>query len=335
VSASLSKIAAVAAVDVRIPVMGRASFVGGAIESVLAQSFSDWSLIVSENGMPDPDVAKALLPYLSDARVRHVRVGEEISAAAHHSRLVQTGEAAYVAVLHDDDRWHPDVLRDRVAALERDDRCALAFAGAVVVDDGGRELQRALPELPEGVLEPQVFAPFLYGGNVVHVSATLLRRSALEAVGDAFLDAYPMFDDHELWFRLAVRFPVAYLRRCDVDLRRHDAQLSLDRRLRAEERLRLLDRFDRLAEAQLPGAIDEGRRHQVRAQVLLSGALDEIERGDRRRARRLLGDAAAERRVSLASAKGLAAALGVTGGRLGRHAVHALRRREERRRPFA
>lgn len=324
-----------AAVDVRIPVLGRASYVPGAIESVLGQSFADWSLVVSENGMPDPAVATVLLPYLSDARVRHVRVGEEISAAAHHSRLVQTGEAAYVAVLHDDDRWHPDVLRDRVAALERDGRCALAFGGAVVVDDAGRELQRSLPALPEGVLEPPVFAPFLYGGNVVHVSETLLRRSALEAVDGAFLDAYPMFDDHELWFRLAVRFPVAFLRRCDVDLRRHDAQLSLDRRLRAEERLRLLDRFDELLAADLPGVLDEARRRQVRSEVLLSGALDEIERGEARQARRLLRAAVDERPVALLGAKGLAAALGSVTGSPGRRAVEALRRRQERARPFA
>jgi len=325
----------VAAVDVRIPVKGRSSYVGRAIESVLAQSFPDWSLVVSENGMPDPDVTKALLPYLSDARVRHVRVGEEISAAAHHSRLVQTGEAPYVAVLHDDDRWHPDVLRDRVAALEHDGRCAFAFAGAVVVDGAGHELQRALPGLPEGVLEPSAFIPFLYGGNVVHVSSTLLRRSALQAAEGAFLDAYPMFDDHELWFRLAVRFPVAFLRRCDVDIRRHEAQLSREHRLRAGERLRLLQRFDQLLAARLPGAIGGARRREVRARILLSGALDEIERGDARQARRLLRDAASERPEALLGAKGLAAAFGAIGGAPGRRAVEALRRREERRRPFA
>jgi glycosyltransferase involved in cell wall biosynthesis len=322
-------------VDVRIPVLGRASYVGGAIESVLAQSFGDWSLVVSENGMPDPVVAKALLPYLSDARVRHVRVGEEISAAAHHTRLLQMGEAPFVAVLHDDDRWHPEVLRDRVETLERDVRCAFAFAGAVVVDDGGRELQRALPDLPEGLLEPSVFAPVLYGGNVVHVSETLLRRSALEAVDGAFLDAYPMFDDHELWFRLAVRFPVAFLRRCDVELRRHEGQLSLDRRLRADERLRLLDRFDELLAAHLPGALEDLRRRDVRSQVLLSGALDEIERGDTARARRFLRAAASERPAALLGGKGVTAALGAVTGRPGRRAVEALRRRQERRRPFA
>lgn len=323
------------AVDVRIPVKGRSSYVGGAIESVLDQSFPDWSLVISENGMPDPDVATALLPYLSDARVRHVSVGEEISAAAHHSRLVRTGPAPYVAVLHDDDRWHPDVLRDRVAALEADRRCALAFAGAVVVDEAGRELQRVAPELPEGVLEPSVFAPFLYGGNVVHISATLLRRSALDDAEGVFLDAYPMFDDHELWFRLAVRFPVVYLRRCDVDIRRHEAQLSLEHRLRAEERLRLLDRFDELLAARLPGAVGAARRREVRAQILLSGALDEIERGDARRARRLLADAVSQWPASLLGAKGLAAVLGAIGGGPGRRAVGTLRRREERRRPFA
>jgi glycosyltransferase involved in cell wall biosynthesis len=325
----------VAAVDVRIPVLGRASYVARAIESVLAQSFEDLSLVISENGMSDPVVAKTLLPYLSDARVRHVRVGEEISAAAHHTRLLRTGEAPYVAVLHDDDRWHRDVLRDRVGALERDERCAFAFAGAIVVDDRGRELQRALPDLPGGVLEPSVFAPCLYGGNVVHVSETLLRRSALEAVDGAFLAAYPMFDDHELWFRLAVRFPVAFLRRCDVELRRHEGQLSLDRRLRAAERLRLLDRFDELLAAELPGAIDAARRRDVRSQVLLSGALDDIERGDGRHARQLLRAAVSERPASLLSAKGIAASVGAVTGGPGRRAVEALRHRQERRRPFA
>lgn len=267
--------------------------------------------------------------------MRHVSVGEEISAAAHHSLLVQTGDAPYVAVLHDDDRWHPGVLRDRVAALERDSRCALAFAGVVVVDGTGRELQRMLPRLPEGVLEPSAFVPFLYGGNAVHISAALLRRSALHDAEGAFLEAYPMFDDHELWFRLAVRFPVAYLRRCDVDIRRHEAQLSLQHRLRADERLRLLRRFDELLAARLPGAIDGARRREVRAEILLSGALDEIERGDVRRARRLLGDAASERPAAMLGAKGLAAARGVVGGSPGRRAVESLRRREGRRRPFA
>jgi len=185
------------------------------------------------------------------------------------------------------------------------------------------------------VLEPAAFTRFLYGGNAVHISTTLLRRSALDVAEGAFLDEYPMFDDHELWFRLALRFHVAFLRRCDVEIRRHEAQLSREHRLRAEERLRLLQRFDRLLAAQLPGAVGGARRREVRAQILLSGALDEIERGDARRARRLLRDAASERPEALLGAKGLAAAFGAIGGAPGRWAVEALRRREERRRPFA
>jgi glycosyltransferase involved in cell wall biosynthesis len=260
--------------------MGRASFVAGAIESVLDQSFEDWSLVISENGKPDPVIASTLLPYLSDARVRYVSVNGEISAASHHTRLVTNGEARYVAVLHDDDRWHRGMLADRIALLERHDGSAFAFSGARIVDDGGGELMTNLPELPGGLQAPASFVPFLYGGNLIHVSTTVLRRSALEAVGAAFHEEFPTYDDHELWFRLAVRFPVVYLRQCDVDVRRHGAQLSLERKLRGEERLRLLDHFDGLLSADLPGAVSPGRRRQVRADVLLSSALDEIQRRD-------------------------------------------------------
>jgi hypothetical protein len=315
--------------------MGRPEYVGDAIESVVAQSFSSWSLVVSENGRPSSRVAAAIKPHLSDPRVRHVEVGGELSAATHHTRMLQSGTASYVAVLHDDDRWHRDFLRDRVGLLEDEGRCAFAFSGARIVDAHGRELTPALPDLPDGVQEPSSFVPRLYGGNMIHVSATVLRRSALLAVDASFREDFPTFDDHELWFRLAVRYPVVFLRRCDVDVRRHETQLTRSRPFHGEEHLRLLERFDVLLAESLPGAVNGARRSQVRADVLLSCALDAVQRGEPKHGRELLGAAIRARGGSLLTGKGVAAALGSWGGRPGEWAVDTLRRRSAQRRPYA
>jgi glycosyltransferase involved in cell wall biosynthesis len=314
--------------------MGRATYVAGAIESVLAQSLKRFELVVSENGEPVPEIAAAVAPYLSDPRVRHVQTGRELSAAEHHTRLIRLGAAPYVAVLHDDDRWHPDFLRDRVAFLTEHTDCGLVFSGARIVDASGRGERAALPPLAPGVHPQGVVAAALYEGNFVHVSTTLLRRAALAAVNAAFLDAFPTFDDHELWFRLALRFPVGVLARVDVDVLRHEAQLSLDRPLHSEERLRLLERFDDLIAQAGPDPVPAAARRRARARVLLSCALDAIERGDARRGRGLLARALRDRPASLLDGRALLAGVGALGGAPARRLVHAAREVSARRRPF-
>lgn len=95
-------------VSVVIPAYNSARFVGGAIESVLAQTFPDFEIIVVDDGSTD-DTAQAVTPYLSDSRVRYV---QQSNHGAAHAKNVGARMAlgCYVLFLDADDAIAPNTL---------------------------------------------------------------------------------------------------------------------------------------------------------------------------------------------------------------------------------
>ncbi len=105
-------------VDIGIPVYQRAEYVAQAIESVLAQSYGDWRLTVSEDGPPTDAIRDAVEPYLADERVRYVTTGRRLGLARNKSSLAAGGHGKYVALLDDDDVWLAGWLAQRIDFLE-------------------------------------------------------------------------------------------------------------------------------------------------------------------------------------------------------------------------
>src|SRR6185312_10022575 len=114
-------------VDVGMPTRGEAPYIGEAISSVRTQTYPDWTLHVSENGPGGGELQQRLAPYLADERVRYSATGGDLGAAQNHTRLLRAGDAPYVAILHDDDRWDPGFLERRVEFLERHPECGFVF----------------------------------------------------------------------------------------------------------------------------------------------------------------------------------------------------------------
>ena len=317
-------------VDVGIPAHGRPRYVLEAIESVLAQTFSDWRLTVSEDGAEDAGIGAAVAPYLEDRRVRHVRLGRQVGPAANMSELVRSGDAPYVALLHDDDRWEPEFLERRVAFMERHRDCAYVFSGHVDIDLAGRVTGRSQLWLPEGSHSPAEFFPKLLGSNQIATPTVLVRRSAYAACGEEFDARFATIHDWEMWLRLAARFPVGYLAVWDAAYRTHPEQISR-RRGTAAEFMQLMEHGERLAQEAGIRLPERARRRQ-RAALLLSAALDELE-ADRGRAAvsrlrhslRVWPPALADRRVPALLA-------GLALGRPGRRAVARARAAVYRRR---
>ena len=82
-------------VDVGMPAYRRPEFIGEAIESVLAQTHTNWRLLVSENGPGGGEVEAAVSPYTSDPRIRFAATGKDLGPPANWTRLVQAGTAPY------------------------------------------------------------------------------------------------------------------------------------------------------------------------------------------------------------------------------------------------
>ena len=260
-------------VDVAITAYRHARYVGEAIESVLAQTFADWRLTIFENGPGGGEIERAVAPYLSDPRVAYRASGAELTVDANFTRAIRHGSAKYVALLHDDDRWHPDFLAARVAALDANPECAFAFSGWVQIDEHGVAGHLSPLRFAEGVLSRTALARVLVHRNPVVMSSVVARRSAYETVGAAF--ARWLFCDWEMWARLAAQFPAFYLARRDTDFRRHLQSNTFATREEPERLLELADRVDALLaphlDTQRRGRIERARR---RSRILLRAASD-------------------------------------------------------------
>jgi glycosyltransferase involved in cell wall biosynthesis len=274
-------------VDIGIPTFGEPRFLVEAIEDVLAQTLTGWRLTISENGPGSAAVSAAVTPFLDDPRIQYVTTGSNLGGARNSTRLIQTGGAPYVALLHDDDRWSPEFLERRVAFLEATPSCGLVFSSCDFIDDSGTVVHRFEVDLEEGLQDRRQFLRLLYLSNVICMPTVLVPRRCYEAVGPEVNDSVTFYD-YEMWLRLASRFDVGYLDVYDASYRIHVAQTTHDIDLTVgEHRLALLDAVEEI----LPRDVPPLHRRRARSGAHMRSALEAFERGDRRRSAAHLGRA--------------------------------------------
>lgn len=182
-----------ALVTVVMPTRDRRALLEAAVESVLAQSYRRFELIVVDDGSRD-DTA-AYLEGIADARVRVLRT-DGVGACGARNRALDEARGGLVAYLDDDNRFDPHWLRAVVATLDGRPE-AQACYGARVVDDGGR-----LFEAPASGRPWIHFWPWdpvaVREGNRVDMNVIAHRRN-----GVRFDDSLVYFGDWDLLLQLA------------------------------------------------------------------------------------------------------------------------------------
>jgi len=120
-------------VSVVIPVHNGASTIGRALDSVFAQTFTDFEVIIVDNGSTDDTLA--VLARYGD-RIRVISEASRGPSAARNAGDRAAG-GEYIAFLDDDDEWMPEKIARCVGVLEADPECALAYTYLVRVDARG------------------------------------------------------------------------------------------------------------------------------------------------------------------------------------------------------
>ena len=195
------------AVSVLVPTYERRDGVCLAVRSVFAQRYTDWELIVVDDGSTD-GTDRALQAF--GPRLRYLwQENRGVSAARNAGLQLARGEI--VAFLDSDDRWLPDHLETVVAMLEREPEAVLASTSPQYSIAGREPVSAA--RLVNAV--PRIFVACEIG----HTSGVAVRRSALVAAG-AFDERLIVGEDTELLVRLALRGPVSLLRRKTIQITR-------------------------------------------------------------------------------------------------------------------
>lgn len=216
-----------ARVAVCIPAHNYGRFLRDAIDSVLAQTWRDFELVVFDNASSD-ETPRLLREYGDKhPQIRHARSDTALPIAASFNRALALADAELVKVLCADDWLAADALAQSVAALERHPGAALAATGRLFVAESGAPLGVERYAGRAGLVEgARVIDRCLFGANYVgEPSAVLFRR---RLAGGGFDAGYPQLLDLELWFRLLEQGGLSCIPEPLACIRRHGAQATRD-----------------------------------------------------------------------------------------------------------
>jgi glycosyltransferase involved in cell wall biosynthesis len=197
-------------VSVAICLLNSSRFIDETLESVFAQTFDDYEVILVDDGSTD-GCADAIERQYKDRRLTIVRQPHRgLSIARRVSIATASGD--YVAFLDHDDLWLPDKLERQVAAAQADPSVALLFSDCLYIDEGGRPLSRLSDEYGLAGLDlngTRGYAELLRRGCFVWQSTVMAQTTALRSV-DSFKPAYPYIADYDTWLQLARRYHIHY-----------------------------------------------------------------------------------------------------------------------------
>jgi len=208
-------------VSVVIPVYNREAYVGEAIESILAQTFADFELLVIDDGSADRsrDVARRY----QDRRMRLLCHEQNQGLPRTRNAGMDAARGAYVAFLDSDDVALPSRLAKQVAFLDRHPDHAAVGTWVDWMDDAGRPLGR-VKRRPVTATDVAALRLFRQG---IENTASLARTAILRQYRHN--ERFAVSEDFEIWARIADDYRIANLPEVLVRRRAHAQQTSKDR----------------------------------------------------------------------------------------------------------
>ena len=285
-------------VSVIVPAYNTASYIAETLASILAQSFTDYEIIVVNDGSPDTPALEAAIAPFRDHIHYIVQQNRGLSGARNTGIAAARGEL--VALLDSDDVWEPDYLQCQLDVLTSR-RLAVVYPNAVNFGDPRRAGRLFMDVHPSA--GPVTFESLVTQQCNVMVSV-LARRDVLVAAG-LFDESLRSSEDFDMWLRVVTGgWTIGYHARPLVRSRLRPESLSANGISMCQHIVRVLDKTLRtmtLTPAQT--ALVAARRAYFTALLRLHEGKRAFFAGDRKTALAALSEANAHlKRVKLAIA---------------------------------
>ncbi|WP_319559467.1 glycosyltransferase family A protein [Marispirochaeta sp.] len=254
-------------VSIIIPTHNRYHLLTEAIESVRAQIFCDYELIIVDDGSDDNT------PSLRDEPdIRYLQTSRCGMPGAARNRGAEISRGEYLAFLDSDDLWLPEKLSRQVPLLDAQPDVPLIHTrelwrrGTKTVSQKGQKHAR----------KGNIFTDALWKCTI-GPSTVLMRKSAFEELG-GFDESLEVAEDYEFWLRVTSRYPVAYIDEALTIKRAGDWEQLSEKHGQIEE-FRIEALFRLLEQERLP------QEHRSETLVMLNNKLDIWSAGARKRGR--------------------------------------------------
>ncbi|HEY5402849.1 MAG TPA: glycosyltransferase [Pyrinomonadaceae bacterium] len=189
-------------VSIIMPSFNAERYVAESIRSVLGQTFTDWELVVVDDGSVDRTAEVVCKLAAEDPRIRYVWRENGGQAAARNTGIRYL-PSPVVAFIDADDLWLPEKLARQLSVMEETAADVVYCDGYVFYDDSTPERADFFAVVP-GRTDGATMFPLLFAYNRIATLSVVARRDALERVG--FFDEDRRLqncEDYDLWLRLA------------------------------------------------------------------------------------------------------------------------------------
>jgi len=193
------------AVSIIMPTYNRGHLLGRAIQSVLAQTYQDFELIIVDDGSTDE--TEKLVKSFNSEMIRYIRHRENKGPSAARNTGIRSAKGDYIAFQDSDDEWMPEKLEKQIRAFETaSPAVGIVHTGRYRIINGKKDYAPLTKWIPK---DGDVFSSLL---KVCFVSTpvALVKRECFERAG-MFDERFPPIEDWELFLRMSRYYQFKYI----------------------------------------------------------------------------------------------------------------------------
>ncbi len=225
-------------VSVIIITYNRANLLPLAIESVLFQSFSNWELIIIDDGSTD-NTSSVVERFLSDQRIIYHKNDINLGIGRTRNIGLRLAQGEYVAILDSDDEWcTPTKLQDQVGVMNADHTIMIVGANGKKINSAGT----VVGLIEHSVTDHDIRSRIMLQNQFIHSSVVFRRAAALQVGG--YNEHVIIGEEYDLWLRLGRIGKFYNLSKYLVNYRIHNKSVSVQDRWRgATDTLKIVKHY--------------------------------------------------------------------------------------------
>ncbi len=226
-------------VSVIIPAFNYGHFLPEALDSVLAQSFQDFEIIVVDDGSTDT-TQEAVSAYIkkNPKRIRYFYQDNKGPAAA-RNKGIREARGEYIAFLDADDLWLPKKLDLQIDRFQNNPNCGLVYTGYYLMNEcGAIQGIYSMQPVPKEIIKKRI----LLTNPMAGTPTIMVRKSCFEKVG-YFDEDLVSAEDWDMWLRIIRKYDFAHVREPLVKVRLHKESQSFFGEKNLRNGLRVLDKL--------------------------------------------------------------------------------------------
>ncbi|MCL4256984.1 MAG: glycosyltransferase family 2 protein [Anaerolineales bacterium] len=233
-------------VSVVIPTRNRADYVLQALDSVFAQTFTDYEIIVVDDGSTD-NTADLLHSLAAEGRLHYfVREPQGVSAARNFG--VQQAQGKYIAFLDSDDLFMPTKLEEQMAVFDKNPELGFVHCWFSKFTDAGQDLGLRDTSVFRGFVYPQILTEW----SVLMAMPCLLIRKDVFLEAGGFDEGMRWAEDLDLWRRVVRKHSIDLVPESLVRVRVHPHSTSYDKTHASEGFVRYMHKAEQEDASQNP-----------------------------------------------------------------------------------